>query len=100
MLFLCNIANVAQKTFEIIQKSRSHEHNNLIISTRTFIPYSAKFSRRIIFALHRTLKIKLREIEKFRIDLIMESGWNLWVWLVGVVSRRWVWLVGEIYGCG
>ena len=25
----------------------------------------------------------------------MESGWNLWVWLVGVVSRRQVWLVGE-----
>ena len=24
----------------------------------------------------------------------MESGWNVWVWLVGVVSRRWVWLVG------
>ena len=21
---------------------------------------------------------------------IWESGWNLWVWLVGVVSRRWV----------
>ena len=31
----------------------------------------------------------------------MESGWNVWVWLVGVVSRRWVWLVGVggIYGC-
>ena len=24
----------------------------------------------------------------------MESGWNVWVWVVGVVSRRWVWLVG------
>ena len=21
---------------------------------------------------------------------IWESGWNLWVWLVGVVSKRWV----------
>ena len=32
----------------------------------------------------------------------MESGWNVWVWLVGVVIRRWVWLVGVggIYGCG
>ena len=32
----------------------------------------------------------------------MESGWNVWVWLVGVVSSRRVWLVGEggIYGCG
>ena len=41
------------------------------------------------------------------------SGWNLWVWLVGIVSRRQVWLVGivsrrrvwlvgvgGIYGCG
>ena len=25
---------------------------------------------------------------------------NLWVQLVGVVSRRWVWLVGGIYGYG
>ena len=25
----------------------------------------------------------------------MESGWNVWVWLVVVVSRRQVWLVGE-----
>ena len=32
----------------------------------------------------------------------MESGWNVWMWLVGVVSRRLVWLVGVggIYGCG
>ena len=32
----------------------------------------------------------------------MESGWNKWMWLVGVVNRRQVWLVGVggIYGCG
>ena len=32
----------------------------------------------------------------------MESGWNVWVWLVGAVSRRQVWIVGVggIYGCG
>ena len=30
----------------------------------------------------------------------MESGWNVWVWLVGVVSRRWVWLVGVASGSG
>ena len=29
LLFLCNIANVAQRTFEIIQKSRSHEHGDI-----------------------------------------------------------------------
>ena len=22
----------------------------------------------------------------------MERGWNVWVWLVGVVSRRWEWV--------
>ena len=37
MLFLCNIANIAQKTFEIIQKSKSCEHGDIIISTRTYI---------------------------------------------------------------
>ena len=31
---------------------------------------------------------------------ILESGWNLWVCLVGVISRRWVWLVDGIYGYG
>ena len=30
MLFLCNIANVAQGTFEIVQKSRSREHGDII----------------------------------------------------------------------
>ena len=39
MLFLCNIANVAQRTFEIIQKSRSREHGDIItsISTRMYV---------------------------------------------------------------
>ena len=31
---------------------------------------------------------------------IVESGLNLYVWLVGVVSWRQVELVGGIYGCG
>ena len=35
MLFLCNTANVAQRTFEIVQKSRSHGHGDIIISTKT-----------------------------------------------------------------
>ena len=35
MLFLCNRANVAQRTFKIIQKSRSHRHADIIISTKT-----------------------------------------------------------------
>ena len=30
----------------------------------------------------------------------MESGWHIWVWLVGVVSRRRVWLVGWVESMG
>ena len=30
MLFLCNIANVAQRTFENVQKLRSHKHGDII----------------------------------------------------------------------
>ena len=37
MLFLCNIASVAQKTFEIIQNSKSREHGDIIISTRMYV---------------------------------------------------------------
>ena len=29
---------------------------------------------------------------------IVDSGWNLRMWLVGVVSKRQVWIVGGIYG--
>ena len=32
MLFLCNIANVTQRTFEIVQNLRSCEHGNIIES--------------------------------------------------------------------
>ena len=35
MLFLWIKANVAQRTFEIVQKSRSHGHGDIIISTST-----------------------------------------------------------------
>ena len=40
---------------------------------------------------------------KFKVWMtIVECGWNVWVCLVGEVSRRQVWLlgVGGIYGCG
>ena len=37
MLFLCNIANIAQRTFEIIQTSRSCKHGDIIISTRLYV---------------------------------------------------------------
>ena len=35
MLFLCNIANVAQRTFEIVQKSRSRKHGQDVEHTST-----------------------------------------------------------------
>ena len=36
-VILCNIANIAQRTFEIVQKSSSREHGDIIISTRTHV---------------------------------------------------------------
>ena len=35
LCYLCNIANVAQRTFKIVQKLRSREHGDIIILTRT-----------------------------------------------------------------
>ena len=31
----------------------------------------------------------------------MESGWHLWLWLMGLVIRRWVWLesMGVVSEC-
>ena len=37
MLFLCNIANVAQRKFKIVHKSRSCKHSNIIISTKMYV---------------------------------------------------------------
>ena len=33
MLFLCNIGNVAQRTFKIVEKSLSCRHDNITLST-------------------------------------------------------------------
>ena len=42
MLFLCNIANTAQRTFEMVQNSRSCEHRDTIISTRTCVNHESR----------------------------------------------------------
>ena len=42
MLSLCNIANVAQRTIEIVQNSRSRRHGNIIISTRMCIDHKSR----------------------------------------------------------
>ena len=39
MLFLCNIANIAQRTFGIVQKSRSCKRGDIIISARSLRTY-------------------------------------------------------------
>ena len=36
-IFWCNIANVAQRTIEIFQKSKSRKHGDIITSTRTYV---------------------------------------------------------------
>ena len=39
----------------------------------------------------------LLTLHKFKVWMtIVESGWNVLVWLVGVVSRMRVWLVGVV----
>ena len=37
MLLLCNIVNIAQRSFEIVKKSRSHKHGDIIISTKMYV---------------------------------------------------------------
>ena len=39
---LYNIANVVHTTFEIVQKSRSRGHSDIIISTRTCVDYESQ----------------------------------------------------------
>ena len=55
--------------------------------------------------LRNIIIVDVWEIRKHKLydsdsSYFVESGWNLWVWIVGVVSRRWVWLMDGIYGCG
>ena len=42
LLFLCNIANVAQRTFEMVQKLGSRGHGDIIILTRTYVDYASR----------------------------------------------------------
>ena len=82
--------------------SHTHRFHPLPLATPTFCsPHP------LATPIHSTHSPQLSSIlltcAKFKVWMtIVESGWNVWVWLVGVVSRRRVWLVvvGEIYGCG
>ena len=77
-----------------------YSHTSLLLTTptshtHTFHPLSTI----IVIIIDSSI---LLTCAKFKVWMtIVESGWNVWVWLVGVVSRRRVWLVGVggIYGC-
>ena len=66
-------------------------HTRLLFTTPIHSTHSPQLSS-ILLTFHK-LKVWMT---------IVESGWNVWVWLVGVVRKRMVWLVGVggIYGCG
>ena len=66
----------------------------LYYSLRTFA--CPKYSGHDVNAILNVIKILSLSVNLS----IVEIGCTLWVWLVGVVSRRWVWFVGGIYGCG
>ena len=46
-ILLGNIPNVAQRTFKIVQKSRSREHDDKIISTRTYVASRVRARTRV-----------------------------------------------------
>ena len=64
MLFLYNIANVAQRTFEIVQKLRSRWHGDIIISTSmsTTSPETS------------TCKVPSDVLRKLQADFVYDNG--------------------------
>ena len=49
------------------------------------------------------IQVKLNSIARYLESAIVESGWNVWVRLMGVARRRrrvWLVRVGGIYECG
>ena len=62
-----------------------------------FSTLSVIFSFLTVFLLHTAMmasfnrgQLPARQIKLKVWMTIVESGWNVWVWLVGVVIRRWV----------
>ena len=66
-------------------------HTHLILTTPT--SHTHRFHPLSKIVIHTSVQYGSAEAWM----TILESGWNLWVWLVGVVSRRWVWLVVKRY---
>ena len=88
LLFLCNIANVAQRTFEIVQKSRSHEHGNII----NYI--DKKVERTSTVRVHESRNIHVRgmvwRFKKIAADFVCDNGvvgvslLHVWWWNFGL----------------
>ena len=66
-------------------------HTHLLLTTPT--SHTHRFHPLSKIAIHTSVQYKSAEAWM----TILESGWNLWVWLVGVVSRSCVWLVVKRY---
>ena len=66
-------------------------HTHLLLTTPT--SHTHRFHPLSKIVIHTSVQYGCAEVWM----TILESGWNLWVWLVGVVSRRWVWLVVRSY---
>ena len=60
MLFLCSNANVAERTLEYIQKSRSRKHGDIIISTRTYVDSARASPKTSTYKVPRDVSRKLQ----------------------------------------
>ena len=59
MLFSCNIANVDQRTFEIVQNSRSREHGEII---NYILPVYRQERRKYVDCARASPEISTREV--------------------------------------
>ena len=81
MLFLCNIANVAQRTFEIVQKLRSCEHGDIINDIdKNVCPLRVPRLPRVRY------RVKLRDDFVFDNGVVEVSLLRVW-WLSGIQSE-------------
>ena len=63
-----------------------YSHTHLLLTTPT--RHTHRFHPLSKIVIHTSAQYGCAEVWM----TILDSGWKLWVWLVGVVSRRWVWL--------
>ena len=66
-------------------------HTHLLLTSPT--SHTHRFHPLSKIVIHTSVQYRYAEVWM----TILESGWKIWVWLVGVVSRRWVWLVLRRY---